>query len=313
MATIFLNDAFVGPADARVSTFDAGFQHAIGLFETMTGVRKPEPAIDHVYEHISRLAESARSLGLAESVRINPLVEACERTLIRACEEHGDAKFRIRLSITAGDLNLLERRRKSDSLTPTLLIVAQPATVYPDAMFENGVSVCVADFKANPLDPTQGHKTVNYWARLRELQFAAGKGAAEALVLQVSNHLCGGCVSNVVLVKNGRVFTPVARGEESEVAGIHPDSAPSGPAPVPSPVLPGITRRWLMDRCHSLDIEVERKMLTISDALDADEIMLTNSSWGVLPVNAIEGRIIGSGRPGSIGRELVAAWRERFE
>lgn len=313
MATIFLNDAFVELGDARVSAFDAGFQHAVGLFETMSGVRGPDPRIDHVYEHISRLAESARSLGLAESIRINPLVDACERTLMRACEEHGDARFRIRLSITAGDLNLLERRRKSDELTPTLLIVAQPATVYPQAMFEHGVSICIADFKANPLDPTQGHKTINYWARLRELQFAAAKGAAEALVLQVSNHLCGGCVSNIVLVKNGRVSTPIARGEESEVAGVHPDNASSGHTPVPSPVLPGITRRWFIDRCHSLDIEVERKMLTISDALDADEIILTNSSWGVLPVSSIEGRIVGTGRPGSIGRELAAAWRERFE
>jgi branched-chain amino acid aminotransferase len=313
MATIFLNDGFVNREDARVSAFDAGFQHAVGLFETMTGVRDPQPRILHVFEHISRLAESARSLGLAESIRVNPLVEACERTLMKACEEHESSRFRIRLSITAGDLNLLDRGTNQRELTPTLLIVAQPATVYPDVMFEKGVAIGVADFKANPLDPTQGHKTVNYWARLRELQIAAGRGAAEALVLQVSNHLCGGCVSNVFVAKNGRVMTPIARGEESEVAGINPDSPSSGPTPIPSPVLPGVTRRWVLDRCHGFDIDTERRMLSIADVLDADEVFLTNSSWGVLPIIAIEQRSIGAGRPGPITGELVAAWRELFE
>jgi len=313
MATIFLNDGFVTREDARVSAFDAGFQHAVGLFETMTGLRGEQPRIVHVHEHLSRLAESARTLGLAESIRLNPLVEACERTLIKACEEHDSGRFRIRLSITAGDLNLLDRGASQRELTPTLLIVAQPATVYPTAMFDNGVKISVADFKANPLDPTQGHKTVNYWPRLRELQIAAGKGAAESLVLQVSNHLCGGCVSNVFVVKGGRVFTPIARGEEAEVAGIDPESPASGRTPIPSPVLPGVTRRWVLDRCHGFEIETGRKMLSISDALDADEVFLTNSSWGVLPIVSIEQHTIGTGRPGAVACELVAAWREHLE
>src|SRR5205814_2137459 len=65
---------------------------------------------------------------------------------------------------------------------PTVLIVAQPVTRYPEAMFERGVTVVLADARANPLNPFEGHKTLNYWWRLRELQTAARKGAGEALV-----------------------------------------------------------------------------------------------------------------------------------
>jgi branched-subunit amino acid aminotransferase/4-amino-4-deoxychorismate lyase len=183
-------------------------------------------------------------------------------------------------------------------------------------MFDRGVMVTIADWKANPLDMFQGHKTVNYWARLRELQVAASKRAGEALVFQVSNHLAGGCVSNVILVKDGVAITPIARGEESEAAGhegVMGDAETSGRgrAVLPSPVLPGITRRWALDWCAANDVEVVKRMVAIDDVLNADEVLLTNSSWGVLPVVRVESHTIGAGEPGTLGGELVQAWRER--
>ena len=62
-----------------------------------------------------------------------------------------------------------------------------------------------------------------------------------------------------------------------------------------------------------MDVGVERRMLTITDVLEADEVFLTNSSWGVLPATRVEGRTIGTGAPGPITRELVNAWQELVE
>jgi branched-chain amino acid aminotransferase len=59
-------------------------------------------------------------------------------------------------------------------------------------------------------------------------------------------------------------------------------------------------------------MEVEKRMVTIGDVLGADEVLLTNSSWGVLPVVAVESRRIGAGEPGAIGREAAEAWNERM-
>ncbi len=207
---------------------------------------------------------------------------------------------------------------------PTLLIVAQPATAYPREMFERGVGVTVADMKANPLNPFEGHKTLSYWPRLRELQVAATKGAAESLVFQVTNHLAGGCVSNVFLVKNGTLFTPWAMGEnnptsaeeqasDAAIASATGDKAGAGSGmrggALPSPVLPGVTRKWVMDWADDELVDVERRMLTIADVLDADEVLLTNSSWGVLPVVRVEREAIGDAVVGEVGRRLVAAWQ----
>ncbi|MEL6796938.1 MAG: aminotransferase class IV, partial [Planctomycetota bacterium] len=201
---------------------------------------------------------------------------------------------RVRLSITGGDLNLLssESERVHD---PTVLVSAQPATAYPDAMFEQGVVVAIADAKANPFEPTASHKTLNYWWRLSALRDASVKGAAEALVFQVTNHLCGGCVSNAFVVKDGSLLTPIARGEEAAGA-------------LPSPVLPGITRGAVVDAARELGIDVTARMLTIDDVLGADELFLTNSSWGVLPVVAVEASKIGGGEVG----ETTRALRERL-
>ncbi len=344
MATVFLNGKFVDRDEAVVSAFDAGFQHGVGLFETMLAVGGGEWRVLHLRQHLQRLSVSAKGLGLSESLRVAALEEAVIRTVARAGEELEDvSRLRVRLTITGGDLNMLGRARGANSSEsgqphpgpppggegdqgPTLLIVAQPATEYPAEMFERGVSAVVADLRVNPLDPFSGHKTLNYWARLRELQVAASKRAGEALVFQVTNHLAGGCVSNAFVVRGGTVYTPIARGEESEVAegggaytaaGLDPHdsatpaaSAGDRGAVLPSPVLPGIVRRWVMDWCAAEGIEVERRMLTIDDVLGAEEVFLTNSSWGVLPVVKVEREAVGDGSVGEMSRRLMGAWGE---
>lgn len=321
MPTIYLNGSFVQADNARVSAFDAGFQHGVGLFETILAFAQP-PKPEHLDDghaapginawaiglerHIERLIASAAELGLANHLRKGPLAEA----VLRVAEASALPRARIRLTLTGGDLNLLASRppqapSQPPPIDPTILIVAQPATVYPDAFFERGVTVVLADLKTNPLDPTASHKTLNYWARLRELRRAADHAAGEALVFQVTNHLAGGCVSNAFLVKDGVLHTPIARGEEQLIASA---SARKGPA-MPSPVLPGVTRAWLIDWAATRRIDVRTRMITIDDVLAADEILLTNSSWGVLPVVAVEKHQVGRGDVGELTRDAIAAWR----
>ncbi|MBX3409602.1 MAG: aminotransferase class IV family protein [Phycisphaeraceae bacterium] len=325
MSTVFLDGRFVEVDAASVSAFDASVQHGVGLFETMLAVRRDGGAhVIHLHEHIERLAVSSASLGLTASLRQGALGEAVERTAARAAQDQpGVGRWRVRLTITGGNLNMLAGAKGAaqpgDGQSPTLLIHAQPATAYPQEMFERGVMAGIADWKANPLDMFQGHKTLWYWPRLRELQHAGAKKAAEALVFQVTNHLAGGCVSNAFVVKDGRVSTPIARGEENDVAaeagGGPTDDDDLGDTPgkgavLPSPVLPGVVRRWVMDWALGEGVEHARRMLTISDVLEADEVFLTNSSWGVLPIVAVEARRIGAGTVGPVSARLVKAWRE---
>jgi branched-subunit amino acid aminotransferase/4-amino-4-deoxychorismate lyase len=289
---VFLNGSMVERSAARVSAFDAGLQHAVGLFETML-VRQGR--VFRGIQHLERLAESARLLGLSDSLRVAPLLQAIEWVVQR----RGLDAARVRLTVTGGDLNLL-RAGEPQRRDPTLLIDAQPPTPYPPALFENGVLATVTAGLANPFDPAAGHKTLAYWSRLRALQLAAASGAGESLCFTTTNVLVGGCVSNVFLVRDDLLLTPLCRGEEPPAQGDHP-------------VLPGVTRMAVLELAAEAGVRHEKRVLTVDDLLSAQECFLTNSSWGVLPVRQIEAHPVGTGQPGGVTRHLRAAWLTMVE
>jgi len=281
---IFLNGKFLPIDQATLRVEDAGFQHAVGLFETMfvQGGR-----VFRLHEHLARLAESAYHLGLAMNVNVNALAGAVESTVA-----HNELiSARIRLTMTAGPISLL--KPQLDPPLPTLLIVPSAPTAYAPEYFEQGIKVLIAPPMANPFDPLAGHKSLSYWSRLRLLRQVASLGAGEAIILNITNHLASGAVSNLFLVKDGELLTPMARGEEVD-------------ASLAAPVLPGITRKVVMECANSLGIKVRKEMLTVEQLLEADELFLTNSSWQVLPVSKVEKKVIGDGRAGEVTKSLRA-------
>jgi branched-subunit amino acid aminotransferase/4-amino-4-deoxychorismate lyase len=286
---VWLNGQFISREDASVGIFDAGFQHAVGLFETM---KAANGRIFRADAHLLRLTDSARDLLLTEHLRTGPLQEVLRLTLER--NELDEA--RVRLTVTGGDLARLPGEGRT-TVDPTILVVAQPPTVYPDAFFEQGVTAMIADGRDNPFHPMAGHKTLNYWPRILALQEAAARQAGEALWFTVSNHLSCGSVSNVFLVRDGVLLTPIARGEEEQGS-------------IPSCVLPGITRAAICEIAEGAGLDVERRMLDIELLLAADEVFLTNSSWGVLPVVGVEKETIGSGAVGEMTKRLREGWLE---
>jgi branched-subunit amino acid aminotransferase/4-amino-4-deoxychorismate lyase len=289
---IFVNGAIVEADQAKLSVEDSGLQHAVGLFETMAAFNGK---VFQIKEHLQRLSDSARVLGLAKQVDVDALVEPIQQTLAANNLLHA----RIRLTLTAGTVSML---RGSDGAPPrpSIVIVATEPTKYDPAYFEQGIRVLVGTPLANPFDMLAGHKTLSYWGRLRLLRQAAAAGAGEALVLNVTNHLASGTVSNIFLVKDDVLFTPFARGEEVEGA-------------LPAPVLPGITRATVIDLATQFNIAIERRMLSVDDLLDADEVFLTNSSWQVLPVTSVEKQNISDGKVGPMTEQLRDALLEQIE
>jgi len=293
--TAWINGAVYEDAEARLGLFDAGVQHAIGLFETMLA---RDGAVLDFEPHLERMAGSARELRLFDPLKIEPLAEAVQQTLARS----GLRDARIRVTLTAGDMgrpfagaNAAGSSGEQRAPMPTVAIHVQPPTRYPDELFEKGVAVAIAENRANPLDSFAGHKTLMYWPRIAAVQRAAEVGCAEALWFTVTNHLASGSVSSVFLVQDGRVRVPYARGEELEGA-------------MRAPVLPGCTRAKVIMWAEGEGRPVERANLTVDDVLAADEIFLTNSSWGVLPVVRVGRHEVGGGVPGSVARAMRARW-----
>ncbi len=294
MLQAWLNGALVPMDQAKVSAFDAGFQHGVGLFETMAA---RHGRVFRVLEHMERLRASAIELGLAEGLRPEALADAVEQTVAA----NGLREARVRLTLTGGDMNMLARGAAGAVRhDPTILVQVQPPTPYPPELFAQGVGVRVADGRLNLLDAFAGHKTLWYWPRLHALQAAGAAGLHEALWFDMTNALACGCVSNVFVVKDGAIHTPFARGEEPK-GGLR------------SAVLPGVTRAAVLSLAQELGMDAAPRRLDVGQLLEAEEVFLTNSSWQVLPVVRVEQRVIGSGGPGPATTELRRALLERIE
>jgi len=276
---VWLNGAFVAATEARVPVFDAGLQHGCGLFETMLArngrVFRPEA-------HLQRLRDSSSTLGLTAGVRVEPLVAAVHETVART----GLRDARVRLTLTGGSLNLLGREHRPPPVYTTM-IVAQPAVAFKEAAFERGVSVQLAEPRLSPSDPMGGHKTINYWLRLSVLRAAGAAGMDEVLWFSTAGRLVGASVANAFIVRDGVVITPPTR---SEVEG--------------HPVLPGITRSAIIELAAHEGIATEERHLTLPEVLAADELFLTNSTWGVLPVASVERQPIGRGTVGTMAQRF---------
>ncbi len=271
---VWINGQFVSDTEASVSVFDAGLQHGIGLFETMAarGGR-----CFRARAHIDRLIESATVLRLTDRLHAEPLEQAVQHALDHA----GVGDARVRLTVTGGDLNAL-RSTGAGPQDPTLLIVTQPPTEYPESFFGEGIAATLAAGRLNPWQTGAGHKTLDYWPRISALQTAASVGAGEALWLTPDAKVASGSVSNIFLLAGGTLITPPARGEQAKG-----DMIP--------PVLPGITRHVVLELAEKAGISVQRRLPSLDDVMEADEVFLTNSSWHVLPVTSLGLTVRGDG------------------
>jgi D-amino acid aminotransferase len=276
---IFLNNAMFDADSAFVSARDSGFLYGAGLFETM---RSRNGAVFAIDDHLDRLFNSAKVLGIPHKYERDYIADAIMQTL--AANELSDA--RIRLTLTGGPTGVSAEKQKG-----TLVITATPFEPYPAEYYEKGALAVLCQFRQNTADPICGHKTCNYLSRLLALDGARQRGAVESLWFTTDNHLAEGCVSNVFLVKDSKVFTP----------------------PTSTPVLPGIARKYVLQVASENAVEVTEKDLFISDLLAADEVFITNTLMQILPIAAVEAHIVGDGKVGVITKKLADEFKKLFD
>lgn len=279
MGKIYLNGQIMEAQDARIPVSDSGFLYGAGLFETL---RASQGKVFCLGDHLDRLFFSASKLGFNLSTDKPTLTQAIDDVL--AANDLQEA--RLRLTVTVGALSDATRERQ-----PTILIAATDFIPYPAEMYQNGVLVTLCTFRQNTADPLTGHKTTNYFSRMLALQQAQQKKAVEALWFTTAGYLAEGCISNVFLVKDGKVTTP----------------------PIETPVLAGVTRKTVCQLAKKEGIDLAEQDLTIDDLLAADEIFMTNVIMTVLPVTQMEQHQVGDGKVGPIAQKLKQAYDREVE
>ena len=290
---VYVAGDLVPAAEARISALDAGVLLGAGLFETLrTYGGRPF----RLEAHLARL----RASGEFFRIFVRETDAEITATVARLLEANGVPDARIRLTATRGPLTLREpqgdpeqgRRVAAavddDEAPPaTLIITAGPMTPYPAELYEKGATVVVSDIRTSPDDPTVYHKTTGYLRNLLALRDAHCARATEALLFNTKGRLAEGSLSNVFIVSEGRLLTP---------------SVEEG-------LLAGITRAAVLELAAEVGVPAEQRPLAVREVLDADEIFLTNSIMELLPVGRVERKEIGTGRPGSVTKQLAEAYR----
>jgi branched-chain amino acid aminotransferase len=268
------------PADqARVSVFDSGFMQGVGLFETM---RAYAGRVFRLQRHTDRLIASARTLGWTVIPDADSLADNVRQVISATGHD-----ARVRLTVTTGSLHAAA----GDVPALTVVASASDADKYPDELYQRGVTVITSPHRQHPSDPTAGHKTTSYFARLAALRAAHLQGAFEALWLTPDENVAEASMANVFIVKDEQLLTP----------------------PADTPVVPGIARAAVMELAVEQDIPTRERVLTLEDVLNAEEVFLTSSMIEVLPVVRLGRQPVGNEKVGHVTRQLAVAFGELID
>ena len=278
MTQVWINGTRVSPEEARVSVFDRGFLFGDGVFEVLRVYAGKPFALE---EHLMRLEHSLEVMEIA-----SPCSRAALADEIQQAVEGLEEDAYLRLTITRGEGLGLDPRGAG---VPTrVMIVAK--VQHDEALLAQGVSVAsVRAVRATDASFAIGAKVSAYVPNLLALMSAQRRGAYEAALVGDDGSISEGASSNLFLVTRGVLTTP----------------------PLESEILPGITRRIVLECAQELGIPIRESLVFQYDVSGADEMFLTSSVREIVPVIAFDGRSVGLGLPGRITHALHHRYRER--
>jgi branched-chain amino acid aminotransferase len=275
---IYIDGKYCDEKNAKISVFDHGLLYGDGIFE---GIRAYNGRVFKLREHIDRLFCSAKAILLdipiSHAEMMKAVVNTCRKNKLRDCY--------IRLVVTRGigTLGLNPNRCKRGSV----IIIADKIQVYPKEMYENGMAIVTVATTRNlhsALNPAI--KSLNYLNNILAKIEANIAGVEEAIMLNSEGFVAECTADNIFILKGGKMYTP----------------------PLSAGALYGITRGVVMDMAQEAGIPVSEPNLTRYDVFNADECFLTGTGAELIPVTKVDGRVIGTGKPGTITKSLVKSY-----
>lgn len=275
--TVYLNGQFLPVTEAKISVLDRGFIFGDGVYEVIPVYSRH---IFRLSEHLQRLRHSLDSIKLA-----NPYSDAewanIIRELVARNEPHDQYLY---LHITRG-VAKRDHAFPIPPVSPTVFLMSNPLNTPPLALLQNGISAITApdnrwlrcDIKAISLLPN---------VLLR--QMAIDAGCAETIMIRDNEFLTEGAASNIFVVKNGVLLAP----------------------PKNNLMLPGITYDVVLELAAANGIQHQVRKILVDEVFGADELLLTSSTKEVLAITLLDGKQIGTGKPGAMFAKLHGLYQK---
>ena len=266
------------PEDATINVFDRGFLYGDSVYETL---RTAGGRVVQLEQHLDRLRRSAAGIAFELPFDDAELEGAIGQTLAAAANP--DSWIRVIVTRGTGPLGLDTRLARSPLL---VIMVAELVVPSPEAR-ERGLSAVTVGREAT-IRP--GLKTGNYLGNILAVRSAHEQGADDAILCNASGAVAEGATSNLFMVRAGRVSTP------SLATGL----------------LAGITRGTIIELLEAdLGLAVAERTIHADELLEADELFLTSSVRGVMPVTTLDGQRVSDGRAGPVTRRVFEVY-DRF-
>lgn len=271
---IYIDGTFYPREEAKVSVFDHGFLYGDGVFE---GIRAYSGKIFRLSEHLDRLYDSAKTIDLVVPIT----KEEMTRAIIETCKRNNlkDAYIRPLVSRGVGDLGLDPRKCAKASV---VIFTVEWGAMYGD-LYERGLRAVTVSIRRNPAEALPPNvKSLNYLNNILAKIEANYKGGDEAIFFDTNGYIAEGSGDNIFIVKNGVIITPHTLNN-----------------------LRGITRQVAIEIAGKLGIQVVERNMGYYDLYSADEVFVTGTAAEVGPITWIDGRSIGTGKPGPITRQCM--------
>ena len=275
---IYIDGKYCDEKNAKISVFDHGLLYGDGIFE---GIRAYNGRVFKLKEHIDRLFCSAKAILLDIPISHAEMMKA----VVNTCRKNKLRNGYIRLVVTRGigTLGLNPNRCKRGSV----IVIADKIQVYPKEMYDNGMAIVTVATTRNlhsALNPAI--KSLNYLNNILAKIEANIAGVEEAIMLNSEGFVAECTADNIFILKGGKMYTP----------------------PLSAGALYGITRGVVLDMAQEAGIAVSEPNLTRYDVFNADECFLTGTGAELIPVTKVDGRVIGTGKPGPVTKSLVKSY-----
>lgn len=267
---VWLNGRLMPERRATIGVWEPGCAHGEGLFETL---RVYDGVPFRLRDHLKRFRQGAQALGWSPLPPDAVFVAAARRTIaVNRCR---DGVLRI-IALAAA--------------RPVLSVRATPRLPYPPSLAWRGASAVTIGLQPSLggafRAPVKVTSYVGYRVALRQAQ---RRGADEGLFVDRLGRYTEGTRSSLFIVsRRGRLVTP----------------------PLAAGILAGVTRRIAFELAQRLRLPIVERPITPQQLLGAREALLASSLLEVAPLVRLDGRRIGSGRPGPTTRCLQEAYRQ---
>ncbi len=275
--TIYLNGHYMPIEEAKISVLDRGFIFGDGVYEVIPVYSRK---VFRLESHLQRLQHSLDGIKLA-----NPHSDAEWTSIINELiARNAEQDQYLYLHITRG-VAKRDHAFPNPPVKPTVFVMSNPLLTPPAALLQSGVgAVSAADNRWLRCDI----KAIALLPNVLLRQMAVDAGCAETILIRDNSFMTEGAASNIFVVKNGKLLAP------------HKDNL----------MLPGITYDVVLEIAAANNIPHEVRRIAAAEVFDADELLLTSSTKEVLAITTLDGKPVGTGKPGAMFAKLHKLYQD---